>query len=150
MRISTKGRYATRLMLDLALHYGNKFIPLKAIAQRQGLSDKYLEQIIMQLTKNNMVVSSRGSKGGYKLAQAPEFYTVGDILRATEGNMSPVPCLDNGEGCEVSVHCVTVEIWMQVENAVNSVIDNVTLADMVQRFNEKNGENSANMPICQL
>lgn len=150
MRISTKGRYATRLMLDLALNGNNKFIPLKAIAERQGLSDKYLEQIIMQLTKNNMVISSRGSKGGYKLAHPAEFYTVGDILRATEGNLAPVPCLDNGEGCEIAVSCVTVEVWMQIENAVNSVIDNITLADMVKRFQEKNGDNEKTLAICKL
>ncbi|MGI6263716.1 MAG: RrF2 family transcriptional regulator, partial [Succiniclasticum sp.] len=94
MRISTKGRYATRLMLDLALHYDCGFTPLKQISQRQNISDKYLEQIITQLSRAGYVVSARGAQGGYHLAKPPEEYTVGDILRTTEGSLAPVACLD--------------------------------------------------------
>ena len=140
MRISTKGRYATRLLLDLALHYECGFIPLKAISQRQNISDKYLEQIITQLSRAGFVRSARGAQGGYQLTRPPEKYTVGDILRTTEGSLSPVSCLEaNGSPCEMARTCVTMEVWQQIEDAVNNVVDNITLADLVKRYHEKVG-----------
>ena len=140
MRISTKGRYATRLMLDLALHYDCGYIPLKAVSQRQNISDKYLEQIITQLSRAGFVRSARGAQGGYRLTRTPEEYTVGDILRTTEGSLSPVACLEDGSGhCEMARSCVTMEVWQQIEDAVNNVVDRITLADLVKRYHEKAG-----------
>ena len=140
MRISTKGRYATRLMLDLALHYECGYIPLKAVSQRQNISDKYLEQIITQLSRAGFVRSARGAQGGYQLMRAPETYTIGEILRTTEGSLAPVSCLDNnGYECEMAQSCVTMEVWKKIEDAVNSVVDHITLADLVKRYHEKVG-----------
>ena len=140
MRISTKGRYATRLMLDLALHYDCGYIPLKAVSQRQNISDKYLEQIITQLSRAGFVRSARGAQGGYQLTKAPEEYTVGDILRTTEGSLAPVSCLEmNGGTCEMARNCVTMEVWQQIEDAVNGVVDHITPADLVKRYHEKAG-----------
>ena len=143
MRISTKGRYATRLMLDLALHYNCGFIPLKAISQRQNISDKYLEQIITQLSRAGYVRSARVAQGGYQLIRRPEEYTIGEILRTTEGSLAPVACMDSDGGicCPMRESCVTQEVWAQIEQAINRVVDHITLADLVKRHNEKNGGN---------
>ena len=141
MRISTKGRYATRLMLDLALHYDCGFTPLKAISQRQNISDKYLEQIITQLSRAGYVTSARGAQGGYHLSRPPEEYTVGDILRTTEGSLAPVACLDRNSPCSMAKACVTVEVWARIEEAINNVVDNITLADLMKKYNEKGGGN---------
>ena len=94
MKISTKGRYALRLMIDLAMHENEGYISIKSISQRQGISEKYLEQIIKMLSKNSLVESTRGAQGGYKLTKKPSEYTVGEILRVTEGSLAPVSCLD--------------------------------------------------------
>jgi Rrf2 family protein len=141
MKISTKGRYALRLMLDLGLHYNGEYIPLKAVALRQGISDKYLEQIITHLSRAGYVKSARGAQGGYMLAKEPKEYTVGDILRITEGSLAPVACLDGDEPCQFAKECVTQEIWARVEKAVNDVVDGITLADLVDRYQQKNGGN---------
>ena len=134
MRISTKGRYALRLMLDLALHDTGENIALKTIAERQNISGKYLEQIIGMLTKAGFVKSVRGSSGGYRLAKAPEEYTVGDILRLTEGSLAPVACVEEGvETCPKAENCVTLTLWKQLNDAINGVVDHVTLADLVER-----------------
>ncbi|WP_435644933.1 RrF2 family transcriptional regulator [Butyricicoccus porcorum] len=134
MRISTKGRYALRLMLDLALHDTGENIALKTIAKRQNISGKYLEQIIGMLTKAGFVKSVRGSSGGYRLAKAPEEYTVGDILRLTEGSLVPVACVEEGvETCPKAENCVTLTLWKQLNDAINGVVDHVTLADLVER-----------------
>ena len=134
MRISTKGRYELRLMLDLALHDTGENIALKTIAKRQNISGKYLEQIIGMLTKAGFVKSVRGSSGGYRLAKAPEEYTVGDILRLTEGSLAPVACVEEGvETCPKAENCVTLTLWKQLNDAINGVVDHVTLADLVER-----------------
>lgn len=134
MRISTKGRYALRLMLDLALHDTGENIALKTIAKRQNISEKYLEQIIGILTKAGFVKSVRGSSGGYRLAKAPEEYTVGDILRLTEGSLAPVACVEEGvETCSKASVCVTLTLWKELNDAINNVIDRETLADLVER-----------------
>lgn len=134
MRISTKGRYALRLMLDLALHDTGENIALKTIAKRQNISGKYLEQIIAILTKAGFVNSVRGSSGGYRLAKEPEEYTVGDILRLTEGSLAPVACVEDGvENCPKADNCVTLTLWRELNDAINGVVDHVTLADLVER-----------------
>lgn len=131
MKISTKGRYALRLMLDLALRPNQDYISLKAIAQRQGLPDKYLEQIIQQLSKAGLVESARGSQGGYRLSRTPEEYSVGEILRTVEGSLSPVACLDWESPCDKTSNCLTIGLYRKIQAAVASVVDNTTLADML-------------------
>ncbi|MDO4301141.1 MAG: Rrf2 family transcriptional regulator [Clostridia bacterium] len=140
MKISTKGRYALRLMLDLAINNTGEFVPLKLVSERQDISVKYLEQIITTLVKAGFVKGLRGSKGGYKLAKSPGEYTVGMILRLTEGSLAPVACLeDEINTCERCEDCITLELWKDLYSAINSVVDNVTLADLIERFNAKIG-----------
>lgn len=130
MKISTKGRYALRLMVDLALKE-EQIVRLKDVAERQEISMKYLEQIISVLQKCGYVRSMRGPGGGYKLAKKPEEYTVGMILRQIEGSMAPVDCLEDEENsCSRSGACVTLRLWKMLYDAVNEVVDKVTLADM--------------------
>lgn len=138
MKISTKGRYALRLMLDLAYNHTGSFIPIKNISQRQDISDKYLEQIITQLSRAGLVKSARGAQGGYMLAKEPQEYTVGEILRLLEGNLAPVACVDDTkEACTRSDECVTMEVWREIKDAVNKVVDNITLADLVEQQRQK-------------
>ena len=138
MKISTRGRYAVRVMLDLAVYNNGEYIKVKHIAERQGISEKYLEQIVAQLSRANFVKSIRGAQGGYRLVKAPENYTVGMILRLIEGNLSSVSCLeDNPNKCQRCNNCVTLEVWQQINDAVDSVIDNITLQDLVQKQQAK-------------
>ena len=138
MKISTKGRYAVRVMLDLALQPQGEWITVKQIAARQGLSEKYLELIISLLNKAGFVKSTRGAQGGYRIAQSPENYTIGMILRLTEGSLSPVSCLDGDQGdCERCDTCETMGVWQQLQEAVNSVVDHITIADLVNQRKEK-------------
>ena len=133
MKISTKGRYALRMMLDLALNEENGYIPIKEIAKRQGISDKYLEQIISILNHAGFVRSVRGAGGGYKLTKKPSEYTVGMILRLTEGSMAPVSCLeDEVNTCDRAENCVTLGVWKKLYSAINDVVDNITLEDLVE------------------
>ena len=126
MRISTRGRYALRLMLDLATNYTGKPIRLKDVAKRQEISDKYLEQIISILNKAGFVRSVRGPQGGYALQQTPDKYTVGMILRLTEGSLSPVECLDdNGAICDREENCVTQILWKKLDDAIKGVVDHI-------------------------
>ncbi len=132
MKISTKGRYALRLMLDLALNESGEPIRLKEVAGRQGISDKYLEQIIATLNKAGYVKSTRGAQGGYSLKKAPGEYTVGMILRLTEGSLAPVACVEDGkDACDRCDGCATMKLWAKVNDAVNNVVDTVTLQDLV-------------------
>lgn len=138
MKISTKGRYALQLMLDLAVYNTGEPVSLKDIARRQGISEKYLEQIISLLNKAGYVRSIRGPQGGYFLSKQPEEYTVGMILRQTEGDLAPVSCVGTkNPGCDKLEECVTVKIWQQMNDAVNGVIDNITLANLVEWQTEK-------------
>ena len=137
MKISTKGRYALRLMLDLAVQSGDSAVPLRDVAERQEISDKYLEQIVTQLARGGLVRSVRGAGGGYLLARPPEEYTVGEILRQLEGNLAPVSCVSGGSCCGRADRCVTLEVWQQIQDAVDGVVDNITLADLVKRYHEK-------------
>ena len=134
MKISTKGRYAVRLMLDLALHNTGECIKVKEIAERQSVSEKYLEQIVGVLNRAGYLVSVRGAQGGYRLARDPKEYTVGMILRLTEGSLAPVACLDTGAVvCERADTCETLEVWKDLYDAINQVVDGVTIADLVER-----------------
>lgn len=138
MKISTKGRYALRLMLDLALSTGDEYIKIKDIAKRQDISEKYLEQIVNILNKAGFVRSIRGASGGYKLAKSPKEYTVGMILRLTEGSLAPVSCVEYEENeCDRYNMCATVDLWKKLSDAISGVVDSVTLEDIVKNHNEK-------------
>lgn len=137
MKISTKGRYALRLMLDLALCGGKEPVSLRDVAERQGLSDKYLEQIVTPLSRAGLVRSVRGAGGGYLLTRSPEEYTVGDILRPLEGDLAPVECATDSDFCEHCGECVTVELWQEIHRAVSQVVDGTTLADLLERYSRK-------------
>ena len=132
MLISTKGRYALRVMIDLAEHRSGEFISLKEIAQRQEISEKYLESIIRTLVKAKVVESLRGKGGGYRLTKNPEQYTVGEILRLTEGSLAPVACLDGDcKGCSRSDECPTLGVWKNLDKLINDYLDGVTLDQLV-------------------
>lgn len=138
MKISTKGRYALRMMLDLALNDTGEPVRIRDIAARQEISDKYLEQIISSLNKAGYVKSVRGPQGGYRLSKKPEQYTVGMILRLTEGSLAPVACLeDEVNTCERQDGCATLQLWKMLNEAVKGVVDKVTLADLVEWQNQK-------------
>lgn len=140
MTISTKGRYALRIMMDLGAHIGET-IKLKEIAARQGISEKYMEQIIAVLNKAGYVRSTRGAQGGYQLVRQPREYTVGMILRLTEGSLAPVECLaENALPCERNGKCATVEIYKRIYDAVNNVIDTTTVQDLLDIENEKTAD----------
>lgn len=141
MKISTKGRYALRLMLDLAVNSNGTPIRIKDIAKRQAISDKYLEQIISILNKAGFVRSIRGPQGGYLLSRAPKEYTVGMILRLTEGSLAPVACLeDESNLCERQNDCVTLLLWKKLNDAINGVVDTITLEDLVEWQMEKGND----------
>jgi len=134
MKISTKGRYALRLMLDLALNDKGEYITIRSISARQEISDKYLEQIITVLSRAGYVKSTRGAKGGYKLARPAKEYTVGMILRLIEGSLVPVACMeDEPNQCPRADKCATLDIWQNLDKAVSSVIDNITLANLAEK-----------------
>lgn len=133
MKISTKGRYAVRVMVDLAVNHTGEYIKVNQIAKRQDISEKYLEQIIGILNRAHYVKSARGAQGGYKLTMNPEEYTVGMILRLTEGSLSPVTCLEGDiNSCERCDSCETVEVWKKLHDAINQVVDGITIADLEQ------------------
>ncbi len=132
MKISTKGRYALRTMLELAKNQGNKPLPVKEISARQDISDKYLEQIIAVLNKAGYVKSVRGPQGGYILLKDPKDCTVGMILRLTEGSLAPVECLEYEKNtCPRKDTCATVKVWEKIDSAVKDVVDNITLEDLL-------------------
>ena len=130
--ISTKGRYALRVMIDLAEHQTGEYIPLKAIAQRQGISEKYLESILKALVRENLLTGVRGKGGGYRLTRAPETYTVGEILRLTEGSLAPVACLeDRAESCCRMAECRTLPMWRKLDALIQNFFDGIALADLM-------------------
>ncbi len=133
MKISTKGRYALRMMIDIAVNGVDKPVCMKDISERQNISVKYLEQIISVLNKAGYVRSIRGPQGGYQIAKQASDYTVGMILRLTEGSLAPVACLDYGENdCPRQDTCATLELWKRLDQAIRGVVDTVTLADLVE------------------
>lgn len=132
MKISTKGRYALRIMLDLAVAGNDEPVRVKDIARRQDISVKYMEQIITVLSKAGYLRSNRGPQGGYRLTKPPKDYTVGMILRLTEGSLSPVACLEHEPNpCPRQDDCVTLRIWKELDEAIRSVVDKYTLEDLV-------------------
>ncbi len=141
MKISTKGRYALRLMMDIAIYGEDSPVRIRDISERQGISDKYLEQIIANLNKAEYVKSIRGPQGGYQLTMEPQKYTVGMILRLTEGSLAPVACMEeDGISCEKQQGCATFELWKKIDDAVKNVVDNVTLSDLLTWQEQKEGE----------
>ena len=132
MKISTKGRYALRMLIDLAEHKSLGFISLKDISERQGISRKYLEQIVTLLSNPDILRSNRGNKGGYMLAKEPDQYIVGEILKITEGSLSPVSCLeDNPNRCERNIFCKTLPLWQGLENVINNYLYTFTIQDIL-------------------
>jgi Rrf2 family protein len=137
MKISTRGRYALRMLIDLAQHQNEGYIPLKDIAARQGISKKYLEQIVPILNKSDILQAYRGFQGGYRLARTPDKYTVGEILRITEGSLSPVACMDyEPNQCERSGDCATLPIWQGLGRVINEYLDGITLQDILDQQKE--------------
>lgn len=136
MMVSTKGRYALRVMLDLAEHNTGKYMVLMDIAKRQEISEKYLESILSSLSKAGLLLALRGRGGGYKLAKSPELYTVGSILKITEGSMAPVPCLETEKpGCSRAGECRTLPMWTKLNNMIDDFFENITLADLLEENN---------------
>lgn len=133
MLISTKGRYALRVMIDLAEHKDAERIPLKEIAERQDISQKYIEAIMTLLSKKGFVDAAHGKGGGYKLNRKPEEYKIGEILRLTEGSLSPVACLEAGaEDCPRKDNCRTLPLWTKLDELVEGYLDSVSLADLTK------------------
>lgn len=134
MLISTKGRYALRVLVDLAEHQSDDYIPLKAIARRQGISEKYLESIIKLLVRAKLLTGVRGKGGGYRMTRPPERYTVGQVLRLTEESLAPVSCLEEGaDACGRAAECRTLALWQGLDKAINDYLDSVTVADLTRR-----------------
>lgn len=142
MKISTKGRYALRMLLDLAEHQGDGYVALKDIAHRQNISKKYLEQIVPVLNRSDILKTNRGYQGGYRLAIPPEKCTVGDILRLTEGSLDPVPCVEQEPfGCERKSECDTLFLWLGLRRVISEYLDGITLRDILDRRRENGADN---------
>lgn len=140
MLISTKGRYALRVMIDLAEHQTDEFISLKGVAQRQEISEKYLESIIRMLVKARMMESLRGKGGGYRLKKPPEEYTVYSILRLTEESLAPVSCLEPGaDACPKEANCRTLPLWQGLDKVIYEYLTNVTIADLMKQAEARDG-----------
>lgn len=134
MMISSRGRYCLRVMADLAEHQGEGYIPMKDVAARQEISLKYLEKILPVLVKNGIVEGLQGKTGGYRLSRKPEEYTLGEVLRLTEGTLAPVACLDCGATpCGRAAQCKTLPVWTELDRIVNSYLDSVTIADLLKK-----------------
>lgn len=134
MIVSTRGRYALRVMVDLAEHPTEEYIPLREIAQRQEISEKYLESILKMLVREKIVVGLRGKGGGYRLSRAPEEYTVGEILRCTEDSLAPVACLEEcDDRCPRASGCRTLPMWEKLNALVNNFFDGITIADLAEQ-----------------
>ncbi len=134
MLISSKGRYALRVMIDLAQHESGAYLPLKEVAIRQGISEKYLESIISALTKSKLVEGMRGKGGGYKLTRPIGEYTVGSVLKATEGSLAPVACLrQTPNDCARASQCQTLPVWEELGRLIDDYLEGVTLRDLMQK-----------------
>ncbi|MBS3899489.1 MAG: Rrf2 family transcriptional regulator [Dethiobacter sp.] len=143
MRLSTKGRYGVHAMFDLAMHSGDAAIALKSVAQRENISEKYLEHLFANLKKAGLIHSVRGAQGGYRLARPPEEITLGDIIRVLEGPVAPAECRaeDGGhEGCQSSSACAMRSVWCRIRDEINSILDNITLAEVVDEQRKRSGE----------
>jgi len=133
MKLSTKGRYGLKAMFQLALHYGEGPVPLKNVADSQHISEHYLEQLMATLRKDGLVNSVRGAQGGYMLSDSPAKITVGQVIRALEGEITPSECIADGETsvCDRIDKCVTKTVWVRIRDSINEVIDSINLQDMV-------------------
>lgn len=132
MKISTRGRYAIRVMLDLAEHNTGEYVPLIDIARRQEISEKYLEAIVAALSRNDLLFSLRGKGGGYRLARQPEEYTIGSILKVTEGAFAPVACLEKTPNrCERAAQCKTLKMWEGLQKLIDDYFENITVQDLL-------------------
>ncbi len=132
MKISTKGRYALRIMMDLAINSNGKYISLTDISKRQEISNKYLEQIIALLNRAGFLDTARGQTGGYKLVKMPKEYVIGDILRATEGDLAPIYCLTEDGECNRQEGCKTYSFWKGLDEVINEYVNNKTLEDLIK------------------
>lgn len=137
MRVTTKGKYGLMMLVEIAAQQPGKAIPLKVISQRQNISEKYLEQIIIPLSKARVVKSIRGSQGGYTMKESPETLTVGKLLEILEGEQSLRACIGEVGGCPRADTCAVIDLWVDVNQAIGQVLDNVTLADLVERKQKK-------------
>ena len=132
--ISTKGRYALRVMIDLAEHCNGEYIPMKDVVKRQQVSQKYVERIMTMLSKANFVEAVHGKGGGYRLNRSPDEYIVGDILRLTEGSLAPVACLEcDAEECERADQCRTLPMWRELNDRIADFFDGITIADLMKK-----------------
>lgn len=131
MKISTKGRYALRVMADIALNFENQNVSITELSSRNGISDKYLEQIISLLVKDKLLVSFRGAQGGYKLAKPTNQITVGQIIQATEGKLETASCVTSNEKCDMAEKCLTVNVWFKLDRIVNDFFNSTTLEDVI-------------------
>lgn len=139
MLISTKGRYALRVLIDMAEHSGTEYIKLIEIAQRQEISEKYLESIVKELVKHQIVLGLRGKGGGYKLSKEPDEIIIGDVLRIMEGGLAPVACLEDGsKACPRVSECRTLEFWCGLDSVIRQYTDSFTVADLMRRDEEGN------------
>jgi Rrf2 family cysteine metabolism transcriptional repressor len=134
MKLSTKGQYGVKAMFDLALHYGDDPIPLRNIAERQGISEYYLEQLMAVLRRGKLVKSIRGAQGGYVLSKKPSLITVGEILDLLEGPIEISECLDENVECSRMGNCATRLIWIKIKKAIDDVVNSITLSDMVNDY----------------
>jgi Rrf2 family cysteine metabolism transcriptional repressor len=137
MKLSTKGRYAVRAMLDLAFHYGEGPILLKDVAKREHISERYLEQIILSLKAAGLVNSTRGARGGFMLTRPPSQIRLIEVMQVSEGSMAPVECVSDPEVCSRSSLCVTRDIWSEMTEAMSGILESTTLQDLIQRQREK-------------
>ena len=137
MKISTKGRYALRMLIALAEHGSAGFVPLKDIAERQNISKKYLEQIIPLFNRSDMLLTNRGAQGGYMLARQPAQYTVGEVLRLTEGTLVPVACVQSPTQCDRSADCATLPVWQGLSRVISEYLDGITLQDILDQHREQ-------------
>ncbi len=146
MLISTRGRYALRVLVDLAEQNKEEYTPLKEIAARQEISQKYIESIMTMLSKAGFVEGAHGKGGGYRLSRLPEEYKIGDVLRLTEGSLAPVSCLENGAvKCERAAQCRTLPMWTKLDSLINGYLDKISLADLMQ----KDDKNAEKIDICK-
>ena len=147
MLISTKGRYSLRVMVDLAEHQSDGYIPLKTIADRQEISEKYLESIIKLLVKANLLTGLRGKGGGYRLAKAPADYSAGEIIRLAEGSLASVSCLKGEQkGCEKAGHCRALPLWQGLDQMIDQYLDSYSLADLQKQQAELDAAEAAEAP----
>lgn len=133
MMVSTKGRYALMILIDIAQNGEDEYIPLVDIANRQGLSMKYLELVVAMLNKGNLITSRRGKSGGYKLIKKPEEYNINEILEITEGSLSPVNCIDSkGVNCDKASSCITLPLWMGLDKVISDYLSKISLMDIIE------------------